>query len=363
MTEWTTPRGARKAAMEVFPGHKPNVTPIGERQFLLSPTPYGQIVTIPVKAGYLVAAEQPPEGQVMDVSVLEPRLAAHLERNHLRPWRVVQSHDLADVIRQLGQESQPVSMNKDGPWSPYLTPMKACAKWVGETRQRCLEQVKALVAASRGGPLAQVVGMEGVGKRVMAAAIAAQCKWNPVELPLSRFLVDRIVPTAQELLLEALVTGVGCMGEGDLLVVSDADLLHFLPPRISGQLRGEVARMPHALLLARPTGPQVQMPDVISIGCPGLDSLAEAREVLAAEHPEVEFAGAASDMVAGAAHVEGVGIVPKRLLYITRLSAALVGAQAGAKAVLSPDDVATPIRLARAAWAERDANAFKGENE
>jgi hypothetical protein len=133
--------------------------------------------------------------------------------------------------------------------------MTESARLVGESRLRCLEQVKALVAASRGGPLAQVVGLEGVGKRTMAATLAAQCNWNPVELPLGRFFVDRILQTPQELFLKTALAAGACLGDSDLLVISDADLLHLLAPKACRQLIGELLWLPRVLLAARPMTP------------------------------------------------------------------------------------------------------------
>ncbi len=367
---WKTDIRATKAAREAFPRHAPRVLCDG-RQYLLNPTPFGRIELVGLSGGFLVAAENPPRPS-MDLANLSPKLLRHLAGHGLRPWKIVQGDDHAEVIRSL---SGPPLPEDEGlpeppePWSPYVCPLETSAELLGESRFRCCEQLAGLMETQRfPGPVAQLVGIDGIGKRTMAATMARWMGWSICgELPLARLLIERMLQTSSELLLDTLLAAGEVLGPADMLVVSDAELLTTLKRDRLPVLR-ELARLPHVVLLSRPSA--MGMDNVIPLVCPGLESVEDARAMVADQHPELEFIGAGFDLLVQAASVHESGIVPGRLLYLVRLAKAFlsdrqkdISAEEGpcpvgvgenkSKIVLAPDEVSSAIILTRPAREDR----------
>jgi len=369
---WKTDNQATETAREVFPKHLPRVVSNGKRQYLVEPTPFGRVELVGMDHGFVVAAEKPPAGALIDPDRLPERLVGHLNGNGLRPWKVVYSDDCSDVIRALvvAESGRRPAMGEVS--IPFVSPITSSAELLGEARQGRCEQLAGLIASGRfPGPLVELVGPDGVGKRTTAAAVARRMDWSLVgELPLARLLVDRVLQTPLETALDTVLAAAASLGAGDLLVVSDAELLELMGKPTCESVLREFARLPHVLLLARPgaVGPD----HVVTLECPGLDCAEDARALVEAEYPDIFFAGAALELAIRAATVPGVGLIPGRLLYLVRLAKALRPADVverlraselgvdtdrkerteGEEIVLSPDEISSATTLALPVWAD-----------
>ncbi|HUT91709.1 MAG TPA: hypothetical protein VMY37_19575 [Thermoguttaceae bacterium] len=370
---WETDNRATETAREVFPDHAPRVLSNGKRQYVLQPTPFGRVELVGFDNGFVVAAERPPPGALIDRDLLPQRLLGHLQTHGLRAWKVVYSDDCTEAIRALVREEPDETASLGGASIPFVCPITSSSGLLGETRQGRCEQLAGLIASQQyPGPLAQLVGPDGVGKRVMAAAAARWMGWSLVgELPLSRLLVERVLQRPLETALDTVLAAGASLGEEDLLVVSDAELLAKLADPTCRSVVRELARLPHVVLVARPGA--VRTDQLVTLSCPGLESVDDVRTLVAAEHPRVSFAGAALHLAMRAASVPGVGVLPGRLLYVVRLAMALrprdladeictsdsASGKASARrtetreAVLAPDEISTAVTLACSAWTEQ----------
>ncbi len=378
MASWKTDAKATQAARDAFPEHAPRVFRYGNGQYLLTPTPFGRMELIAVREGYLVAAERPPETEdsKLETRNSEPEvpepLARHLSANGLRVWKTVPSHEAAEVIRSLGPvASAPSEPGYGDVWSPLLVPLATSAHRVGEARDARVQALARLLAARRGGdPIPELVGPDGVGKRTLVASLAAERGWAAVELPLARVLVERVFQTPIECFLELLLMAAGRLGDRDLLVVSDAELLQGVEEVRQRHMVHELSLLPRVCLTARgekgtfyfSQGEKLNVSfsppvGVVALNCPGLEGEGEVAALLAAELPEVRFEGAGLDLLVRAASLPGTGVVPARLLYLVRLAVALVEGEGGSPIVLAPDEAANVITLARPAWDAREADA------
>jgi hypothetical protein len=375
---WRVDNQATQTAREVFPMHLPRVLSNGKRQYVVQPTPLGRVELVGFERGFVVAAETPPPGALVDESSLPQRLLEHLEANGLRAWKVVHSDDCSEAIRALvlADPEQPAPFGPEQPGLsgpvpiPFVSPIPSGADLLGETRRLRCEQLAGLAASQAfPGPLVQLAGPDGVGKRTMAAAVARQAGWSLVgELPLSRLLIDRALQTPVETALDAVLAAAAALGRDDLLVISDAELLERMEDALCRSVLRELARLPHVILLARPN--VFRTDGLVTLECPGLEGLDDAGALVECEHPEVSFAGAALEMAARAASVRGVGVAPGRLLYLVRLAKALRppdladdvqapgvsapdkrGAERG-EVLLAPDEISSATTLAVSAWAE-----------
>lgn len=362
MATWRTDSRATHAAREAFPEHAPRVFRYGDGQFLLTPTPFGRMELIAVREGYLVAVEHLPDGDdaaSREAPPLPEPLARHLSANGLRVWKTVPSREPAEVIRSLGAGGtappKPQADGRGGVWSPLLLPLAAPGRAVGEVRQARAQAVASLLAArGPGDPLPGLVGPEGVGKRTLLAGLAAEHGWAAIELPLRRVFLERVFQTPIECFLELLLAAAGRLGEKDLLVVSDAEMLAGAPEPRQRHIVAELSLLPRVCLAARPVGAPPPY-GVVAMSCPGLDGPEEVAALLAAELPDVRFEGAGLGLLARAASLPGAGVVPGRLLYLVRLAVALFEGEEGAPVVLAPDEAARVIGLARSAWDACDA--------
>ena len=368
---WKTDNQATATAREVFPDHFPRVLSNGKRQYVLEPTPFGRVELVGIEHGFVVAAERPPSDVLIDPERLPKRLVGHLDTHGLRPWKVVDSEDCSEVIRALveAESRQRAALSEVS--IPFVSRITSSAELLGETRLKRCEQLAGLVASQQfPGPLAQLAGPDGVGKRTTAAAVARRMGWSLLgELPLSRLLIDRVLQTPLETALDTVLAAAASLEADDLLVVSDAELLELLENQTCESVLRELARLPHVILLARPGS--VPSDHVVSMDCPGLDRPEDAHKLVEVEHPEVFFAGAALDLAIRAATVRGVGLIPGRLLYLVRLAKALrpadvadqlrpsdlgVGTAKEARTkteavVLAPDEITSATCLASPVWA------------
>jgi hypothetical protein len=367
---WKPYNSGTATAREVFPDYLPRVFSNGRRQYVLEPTPFGRVELVGLERGFVVAATEPPPGKLLDPDLLPPRLVRHLQSHGLRPWKVIQSADCSEAIRALvlaepEEASGVVAI-------PFLAPIVSASELLGYARRQRAEQLAGLAASQRScGPLAQLVGPDGVGKRTMTAAVAGQMGWTLAgELPLSRLLIDRILQTAPETALDTALVAAASLQPDQLLVVSDTELLECLEGQTRAAFLRELVRLPRVILLARHTG--VPIPGLVSLECPGLESAAEARALVAAEHPDVSFAGAAFELAMRAATVRGVGLIPGRLVYLVELAKALrpkdlpeemttppsprndgdEGPAQAETAVLAPDEIASAITLVAGTWTD-----------
>ena len=371
---WQEHVSATRTAQAVFsPVHyAPRVLSNGRGKSLLDPTPYGAVILVGVQGnGFLVAARRPPQIQV-NPSDLPPKLRQDLEQRGFVPWKLV-AGDCATVIRSLvpaSPDQQAAESAAEPSDSPHLVPMRTSPLLDGENRQRCCHMAAAILDSQQyPGPLAYVRGIDGAGKRTLAATVADRKQWRlRGEMPLGRLFAERMLQTPVEGALDAILTLAPACGPADLVAVSDAELLMTVDKRARAILLRELARLPHVVLLARPAA---DVPDDVAvIACPGLEHTQDARKVIAGEHPEIEFAGGALAMLVRAASVRGVGIVPGRLLYLVRLArACLTGVRPGDLAetdgaadpggglaeplILAPDEVSAAIEVAHQVWSER----------
>jgi hypothetical protein len=310
----------------------------------------------------------------IDPAGLPKKLRNDLRERGFVPWKLV-AGDYAAVIRSLLPASgdQQAAESVDEPMaSPHLVPVPTSPLLDGENRHRCCRLAAAIVDSQKfPGPLAYLRGIDGTGKRTLAATIAVEKQWRlRGEMPLGRLFAERILQTPVEGALDAILTLAPTCEPADLVAVSDAELLMTVDKRSRAILLRELARLPHVVLLARPVA---DVPDLVAaIACPGLEHTQDARKVVAGEHPEVEFAGDALAMLARASRVRGVGIVPGRLLYLVRLAkACLTGVRAGdlhepdgatpalaadsdagllEALILAPDEVSAAIVVAHQVW-------------
>ena len=375
--DWVLNRSATKAAKNVFPESPQVRVEQHGRQYVIRPTRYGRVALLPLTEGFLVAAERPPSSAeaCLDVFGLDARLRRYLERNSLRPWKLVQQRECVEVIRSLAAQDDAGPGEEPAPcFSEYISPLAHDVALAGESRRRCLENLAALVAAQQpAGPLVQLYGPESIGKRTMAAALAGPGYRLVGELALARLLVRRVFTTAFELVIETFLAGGRAMRPDDLLVVSDAELLNSMPPLTRGQVLQELGRLPHVVLTARSDPRRLAVPQLVTLEVPGL-TRDEARSLVADEYPELEFAGAAADLLLDACR-SSAGVVPGRLCYLIELSRALMAStacpehssspcqpevrQEGTEAppaeriVLAPDEITAAMTLVQSAWLEK----------
>ena len=372
---WKTDNQATRTAREVFPDHLPRVFSNGRRQYVLEPTPFGRVELVGLERGFVVAAEHPPPGATIDPERLPRRLAGHLDSHGLQAWKVIPSDDCSEAIRALVLAEPDPSGASGGAAIPFLSPIVSSSELLGDARRQRAEQLAGLAASQRApGPLAQLVGPDGVGKRTTAVAVAGQMNWELVgELPLSRLLVDRVLQTPPETALDTALVAAASLQEDQLLVVSDAERLDCLEGQTRAAFLGELVRLPHVILLARHHAARTR--GLVILECPGLESADDAEALVRTEHPEVSFAGAALDLAMRAATVRGVGLIPGRLLYLVRLAKALrprdlpeetpaaeprsryiaEGGREDETVVLAPDEISSAITLTARTWtSERD---------
>jgi hypothetical protein len=380
--DWELNPCATKVAKDIFPQYAANVRvkQHGE-QYLIQPTPYGVIELLPLQRGFLIAAENPPPSAAVNIdpAELDVRIQHYLEKNGLRPWKITSNGKCTEVIRLLAAEKDVEGQGQEAipPFSQYISGLNRTGALVGEARLRCFENLATLVKAQQpAGPVVQLVGLRGIGKRTMAASLALHGYRLGGELVLSRLLVKRIFTTPIELVVETLLAGNKSMESEDLLVISDAELLETMPRSIRDQVIHELARLPHVVLTARSRRKQSAVDHLLRLDVPGL-TVAEARFLIAAEYPNIEFAGSAMDLLIQSCH-STAGILPGRLLYLTDLAQAILGPapnyldsheptdkqdhqdgedrQKQDEIVLAPDEIAAALRMVGSAWARNTAS-------
>jgi hypothetical protein len=350
---WRTDREATRLAAELFEG-SPVVRRNGE-QYMVSETPFGrmELVRLPGRQQFLAAVERPPEDPSFDPASLPADVSDHLERNGLRPWRIVvaPTGDVAEALRRLarGGGAEPVAAPI---WSPFACPVEEAGEVIGEARGQAVEEVAGLVAARRNrSPVPVLLGHDGVGKHVVAAAAARRLGKIPVELPLGRLLADRVFATGMELFLQTVLTARAHMTGTVLLIVSGAEVAVQVPPRQRRQIGEELSRLPDTVLAGTAPPP---LPLVVPVVCPALTTTGQIGALIEAHHPGLGLEEPALNMVARSAHVPPVGFIPARVLFLVRLALSLNGDR---PVRLSPDDMAHAARLAASCWGSDGAAA------
>ncbi len=347
---WKPDRAATGLARTVFEGYEPTVRRNGGH-YLVDGTPYGLLELIALGGRYLVATRAPPVGAVtLDAERLPDEVRRHLDRNGLKPWKIVPGDDLAVALEHV-EDEQGGEEVPEVPWSHYVRPLAEPPALVGEARRRTAKLMAGLVKAQGpDDPIPALTGPAGVGKRTVAATAAGRLGLHGVELPLGRILIDRVFSTPAETLLGTLLAAAEAVAEGqELLVASGGEWLARLPGGARRQMLAELSRLPNAVLVAG-DGAVGRMRGIAAVPCPGLGEAAEVEQLLAAGFPQVRLLGSAREMICRAAAVRGVGILPGRLLYVVRLAVALMEHPEGKAPELSPDEAATAIRIARGAW-------------
>ncbi len=354
--KWRVDDIATRAAEDLFRGYKPQVQTNGH-QYIIAPTPYGRIELVPIGGKFLVAAESPPGGARLDPSVLSGDLASHLKDNHLHPWRIVRGRRILSVLPELARTASPKEEEPESTaWSPYVRDPGKARKVIGQARKTLVRKLAGLVVSQLPGcPVPALAGPFGVGKHTLALAAADLLELLPVELPLGRLLGNRMLATPQEMLLDTILAGTPFLtGCASLLILSDAELLARLPQRDRFQALLELGRLPHVLLLATvEDASTVEMPQVIGITCPGLKGHAETLELLKTEQPDLRPVDSAIRAICRESRVQGVGIVPARLLFLARLGHTILDPDNPSRNQdLFPDDASAAIGVARRAWQE-----------
>jgi hypothetical protein len=322
-------------------------------QYLLDGTPYGQveILSLQRKGCFLVAAQSPP--QKLPERELPQDVADHLRRNGLRPWKYATAGSVCQVVLDLGAAGGGDGPNARPSWSPFVGPMAPVPQVIGKVRQALVNQLRAMVSATRGGdPLPVLAGPRGVGKHVMAGHVADRLKLVALELPLARLLIPRMLQTSAETLMDMLLSCREHLTGRELLIASDAELLRQLPAAYRGHLCQEIAGLPARVLLL---STEPQMPSglqAVRLSAVGFQGQEEIAEFLACIMPDADSRclRSARDMMACGATVPGFGVLPGRLRYLLELVAAWHG-QDGTRAAWTPDDVAAAVDLAGRAWA------------
>ena len=366
--KWRNDARATRVARDVFSlqGYAPEVRSNGAGVYQLTSSPYGRVELVRLNRGFAAAAEVPPPPCISPTR-LPDELVTHFHRSNLVPWRVIVSNDVLTAIRHLASlETSSAGSMPD----PRFCPMTTSVELIGENRHACVERLGALLAAGRfPGPLAQLTGVDSIGKRTLVAAVARRQKWTLLgELPLGRFLLDRALENPFEGLFDLLPALADTIQPDDLIAVSDVELLSETDPVTATLVLRELARLPHVVLLTRP--PATRFGETISLDCPALETADDARKLLCSVYGEaLVYAGAALEMLLRAAAIAPHGVIPGRLLFLVRLARSLRGNQDEGSAieaagkpipgpegsdprqfVLAPDDVAPAIQLASSTW-------------
>jgi hypothetical protein len=351
VTGWQLDSQATETAREVFPGSEARVLRRHDGNvYLIEGTVRGRVELVKVAEGYVAAAERPPEITGRLALRIPERLREHFARNRLHPWRQLDVSDVGEAIRKLDADAAPAEPDVaegadelDG--SSVMQPLVRRGDLVGELRHRLAESVADLLNArsSRHDPICCLAGIDGVGKCAVTTEVAAICGYDAVELPLSSALIERVFQTRDETVIEAAAAAAKELGDGGLLAVTDADLLFGLDDTLRHQILRELGRVRRVLLHARGALP---LRGLIGLACPGIGS-EDVPALLAAHELDGEFVGAAPEMLARSARVDGVGVVPARLLYLARLASGRSESHAGC---VSPDEVTAAVALAGPSW-------------
>ena len=359
--KWQVDMKATRAVADLFKDFAPTVRKNGG-QYLVEPSPYGQMELIPLRKGlFLVAAESPPaQTPDVDLALLPRELVRHLSRNRLRPWKLVRGGEASEVLRNLvrGGESSDAD-DVQAAWSPYTCDIAERGTLVGQARLRVAEHLAAVISAQGDdGPVAALAGPRGVGKRTLTVAAAGMLGLSPIELPLQRLFVERILQTPLELFLDTVLAATAVMGDDELLVVNDAEVVARFAPRHRRQMLVELSRLPNVVLLLNSDDlAAMRMADIVTLSCPGLADVEEARELLEASSPGLTLEGPALEMVCRASSMGRLGIIPARLLHLVRLGQLLVDPrEPSPSGSFSPDEAAPAIEMARQAWDSDEIN-------
>lgn len=322
-------------------------------QCLLEGTPYGlvEILSLSRNGRFLVAAEAPP--RELPERELSPEIAEHLRRNGLRPWRYASADNIAHVVLDLGEPDDVAPLSDQPSRSAFLGSMASGPEIIGEDRQAIAALLAAVVSASRGGdPLAILAGPAGVGKHVMAVAVARRLNRRPQELPLARLFVPRMLRTGPETLMDVLLSIREQLTSQDLLVVSDAELFRQLPVPWQHHFGREISALPaHVLLLSTEPHTPCSLP-AIGVSAIGFERKGEIAEFLASIQPDADgrFLESVRDMIAHAAMMPGFGVLPGRFRYLVDLVVGLHSQKEATRTIVTPDDAAAAVDLVKQAW-------------
>ena len=353
--QWRTDKQATQKARALFDGHRPTVYSNGS-QYVVQHTPYGRVELLPLQQGkqLLLAAETPPDQGTRAVPPLSPEIMEHLSRNHLMPWRVLPRQEIGDLLMHIAHPDAPVQDDGDGVESASLLgAMEPTPPLVGEERRRLAERLGPLIAARRrDDPLPWVTGMAGVGRHTLVGETARRLKLRPRELRLNPIMVDRMLATPQESLVDTLLVACSQLTVGDLLVVSDAELIAVLPSAQRRPAIAELARVPRVVMLADAGTPiRGRLPNTIVVNCPGLRRREEARALIVQQWPDLKLEDAALTVLLRTSTVRSVGVLPSRLLYLLRLSRVLPDrGRAPQWDGVCADDAAAATAMTRPAW-------------
>ena len=365
---WELDDAATHVAQEVFPDATPRVRSNG-RQLLLTGTPLGRVVLIPVVEGVLVAVEQPPSEPRLDPRKISPQIRLHLKREKLTAWKVVPAQEAVAAIRQIPASEQAAGPDDEqGDSTSARTEFahasrSPTARLIGDDRITICNQLEGLLAAKGPGtPLPQVLGPAGCGRKLVVETAAKRRGLSMFgELSLGQLWVPRALRTPCESLLDGIHALADTAELESLVVITGAELLAGAPPIVRQELLHQFSHLPNVVLVG---SAQAAYENVIPLPLPGLNETDEALALLQLELPRVALTGAALPMLCRAASEPPHGILPGRLLYLVRLALTqleLAPSEAGQseagpkqQTILTPDDVSLAIELAGRAWPRDD---------
>ncbi len=356
MSSWRPDKGSSEEIEGFYRGHRLKVKRNGQH-YHIGDTPYGALEIISVGDLYLVAAENPPEQMSpKELRFVSEEILTHLSKQvpPLMPWKTVSRGSLQEVLQQLGDpgQSQDLALRSLAPFvQPYVSdrPNELC----GEARQSRADTLAGLVAAQRPGyPVPALTGPLGVGKHTLAANVAGRLNLRPLEMPLRRMLIQRVLQSPSELLLQVTVALQERVDDG-LAIVSEAELLQMLPGPQRHMILRELAQLPHAVLLANQ--PEFSCENCVPLECPGLMSVEEAGQLIGSVLPDLEVVPEALRLAVSAASDPDFGIIPARLLYVVDIGLSL-GRADGASTRFTPDDAVAAVETAQDTWQGPDAD-------
>ncbi len=355
---WETDRQTTEWLRRAFNDPRLKVKRKG-RQYLVEGTPYGlvEIVSLSRRDRFLIAAQAPPNE--MSSSDVPTEILSHLRHHGLKPWRYATGTTIAEVLISLRDPGDILPEDMSIPWSPFVSPLPSDVTLVGEDRRQVAFQATAIVRMTGPNrPIPLLIGPASVGKQTVAAEVAAKLGLRGLRLCLPSALTPRLLQTPCEQLTDTMHLVRSQLGDDDLLVLSGAELLRRLPAYFLPYVLGQLGLLPHVLLLSIDHASET-MTKCAGVLVPGLTERQEIQKLLRVALPDhhARPCGATLDMMARAASIPGIGILPGRLLDLIEL-AGLLRERRGCDAhvELTPDDAMAAIDLAGRAWRDTVAS-------
>lgn len=343
-----------RAAGGLFTGYAPVVQTCGNRQLLITEGPLGGVIEmIRLEDRMLIATRSAPPVQSEQLGEIPRRVRAHLRDQGLIPWAIAEETDFGKVLREMASLPKDRPVVADPPSETRTDHrLKTVGELIGGRRRQLAETLVAMVSVEgRRRPLPVLEGYPGAGKRTLADAVCRQLGYAPTHRTLELLQSEWLYAANVE---RALDHGTK-PAKGGIVIVSGADIIAEFSRRLRSLVLAELGAS-KAILLADGTERKLRdTPGVVSFWCPGLAEQ-EAGELLQIARPKVELVDAAPIMAFRSASVNGVGILPGRLLWVVDLAAKLAQPSRRGAVRLAGDELAPAIELAHQAWAEEKEN-------